>query len=180
MKALVTGALLIIAAALLPTVAGAQTKSGAKSETKLGFVDFDVIIQQMPEFKQVEAQLKDLQKQYEDTLKLMQQNFQEKLDAYQKQQSLMNPDTKAKEEANLAAMRDQAVQYQQDHFGQQGLFAQKQAQLLQPVRDKVRAAIERVAKDEKLTAVVEAGVVIYYDKSLEITYKVLDVLHRAQ
>jgi outer membrane protein len=174
MKAFITGALLIVAAALIPSIASAQ-----QNPVKLGFVDFDVIIQQMPEFKQVESQLKDLQKQYEDTLKTIQSNFQEKLDAYQKQQSLMNPDTRAKEEANINAIREQFLQYQQDHFGQQGIFAQKQAQMLQPLRDKVRAAIEQVAKEQKLTAVVETGVVIYYDKKLEITYKVLDALNKA-
>ncbi len=172
MKALLAGVFIAIVMACIPMSADAQTK--------LGFVDFDVIIQQMPEFKQIEAQLKDLQKQYEDTLKGIQTTFQERADAYQKQQSLMNPETRAKEEANLNAIREQFAQTQQMYFGQQGLFAQTQAKLLQPLKEQVRKAIEQVAKDEKLTAVVEAGVVVYYDKKLEITYKVLDNLRRAK
>ena len=58
------------------------------------------------------------------------------------------------------------------------MLAQRQAELIQPIREKVRAAIEKVAKDEKLSAVMENSVLIYFDSKLDITYKVLDNIRR--
>ncbi|MGZ8510012.1 MAG: OmpH family outer membrane protein [Chitinophagaceae bacterium] len=52
--------------------------------------------------------------------------------------------------------------------------------MLLPVNEKVRAAIEKVAKDEKLSAVMETGMMVYYDKKLDITFNVLAYLRRAE
>ena len=152
--------------------------STASAQLKIGFVDFDVILQQMPEFKAVEQRLRAVQQSYTDTLRGMEAEFQTKLDTYQKQRELMNPATRAQEEATLGALRDQILQYQQMHLGQQGTLFQMQAQLVQPIREKVRVAVERVAKEQKLSAVMENGLMVYYDKKMDITYKVMEILNR--
>jgi Skp family chaperone for outer membrane proteins len=64
-------------------------------------------------------------------------------------------------------------------MGNQGAYAQLQQRLLQPIKEKVTAAIEKVAKDEKISAVMETGLTIYYDKKLDITFNVLAYLRRA-
>jgi outer membrane protein len=153
---------------------------GAAAAMKLGFVNSEEIVQQLPDFKNVEAQLKSAQKTYEDTLRAMQVEFQTRYDAYQKQQSLMNAETKAQEETRLNALRERFAAYQQATLGQGGAYQQLQVQLLQPIKEKVAAAVEKVAKDEKMSAVMETGLTIYYDKKLDITFKVLDYLRRGE
>jgi outer membrane protein len=173
MKSFVIAPLLVIAFVALTASAGAQT-----APIKLGFIDTEVIVQQLPEFKDIDAQLKKEQGRYEDSLKAMQADFQSKAESYQKQQGLMNAETKAQEEAKLNAIRDRYAQFQQEALGPQGALAQLRVKLIQPVQEKVKSAIERVAKDDKLSAVMETGTMAYYDKKLDITYKVLDYLHR--
>ena len=150
----------------------------ANAQVKLGFVNTETIVQQMPEFKDIDAKLKTLQSAYQDTLRAMEINFKTRSEAYQKQQSMMTADARAKEEEQLRGIAEQYQQYQQDRFGPQGVLAQRQAELIQPIREKVRAAIEKVAKDEKLSAVMENSVLIYFDSKLDITYKVLDNIRR--
>jgi outer membrane protein len=150
----------------------------AQAQVKLGFINSDQIIQAMPEFKDVEGRLQVMQNAYQDTLNAMQNEWKDMVDKYQKQQALMTSDAKAKEEANINARREQILQYQQDRLGQQGMLAQAQARLIQPIRDKIRAAIEKVAKDEKLTAVMETGTTLYFDAKMDITFKVLDYIKR--
>ncbi len=52
--------------------------------------------------------------------------------------------------------------------------------LLQPIRAKVNEAIAAVAKEEKITLVLDkvAGLVLYNDDKMDITYKVLDRMKR--
>lgn len=150
----------------------------SQAQVKLGFVDTERIMSQMAELKDVEAKLKTLQSSYQDTLKALEANFNARLESYQKQQGLMTPEAKAKEEQQLKGMGDQFQAYYQDRLGPQGVLVQVQNQLLQPIRDKVRKAIEKVAMDEKLTAVMENATLIYFDTKLDITFKVLDYLRR--
>ncbi len=154
--------------------------SSAFAQFKLGFVDSDVIVQSLPEFKTVEAKLADHRKSFEDTLRAIQSQFQQEFDSYQKQQATMTAETKAQKEAALANMRDQFMQYQQERLGAQGTLFEIQAQLLQPIREKVRSAIEKVAEQEKISAVMESTMFMYIDKknNSNITFKVLDYLSR--
>ncbi len=150
----------------------------AQAQVKLGFVNTETIVQQMPEFKDIDAKLRTLQSAFTDTLRAMEINYKTRLEAYQKQSTMMTADAKAKEEEQIKGIVDQYQQYQQDRLGPQGKLAQRQAELIQPIRDKVRMAIEKVAKDEKLSGVMENSVMIYFDQKLDITYKVLDNLRR--
>ncbi|HVZ39645.1 MAG TPA: OmpH family outer membrane protein [Candidatus Kapabacteria bacterium] len=150
----------------------------AQAQIKFGVVNSDKIVSQLPELKDIEAKLQQLQSAYTDTLKAMETNYRTRLESYQKQQTMLTPDAKAKEEDALRGMEQQYAQYRDDRLGQQGALARYQAQLMQPVRDKVRSAIEKVAKDEKLSAVLEEGAFLYVDSKLDITFKVLDYLKR--
>ena len=169
-----------IATALLTLVAVLAVPSApaAAQNVKMGFVSFDEIISKLPEFKQIEGQLQTLQQKYADTLKQIETEYQGLVESYQKQQAMMNAETKASEEQKILAVRDKFLRFQQERLGQGGAFAQYQAQLLQPVREKVRSAIERVAKSEKLTVVLEANTTVYFDEKSVITFKVLDFLKR--
>jgi len=152
--------------------------NAATAQVKLGIVDVEKIVQQLPEFKGIEAKLRGLRQSYEDTLRAIQASFQTRLENYQKQQSLMTAEARQKEEADLNQIRDQFLSYQQERLGSTGSLAQVQDSLVAPVRERVRTAIERVARDEKLSAVIDKGYLVYAEPKLDITFKVLDYLNR--
>ena len=83
----------------------------ANAQVKLGFVNTETIVQQMPEFKDIDAKLKTLQSAYQDTLRAMEINFKTRSEAYQKQQSMMTADARAKEEEQLRGIAEQYQQY---------------------------------------------------------------------
>lgn len=149
-----------------------------QAQVKIGVVDFETIFRQLPEAKTIENRLRGLRQSIEDTLRNGQAALQARFETYQKQQALMSAEARQKEEAELVQLREQLVAYQQDRLGQQGALAQVQDSLLAPVRERVRSAIERVAKEEKLGAVMDKSIVAYFDPKLDITFKVLDYLNR--
>ena len=61
-----------------------------KAQVKIGFINADYILSQMPEAKQVEEDLKNTQKQYETLYQGKVKEFQDKLAAFEK----LNADTK--------------------------------------------------------------------------------------
>lgn len=150
----------------------------ASAQLKLGVVDLEKIVTQMPEYKTIESKLRGVRQRYEDTLRMIQSTFQTRLDNYQKQQALMSQEAKAKEEAELGQLRDQYLMYEQEKLGNSGEYARVQDSLVAPLRERVAAAIEQVAREQKLSAVMNRALLVFADPKLDITYKVLDFLNR--
>jgi outer membrane protein len=167
-------ALLAMAAAfgwLMPATAGAQFR--------MGYVDANVIVQNMPEFKMVETQVGALRQAYEDTLRTMQTALQREIESYKSGVGSMTPEARDEAQAKLNTMQTRIAAYQNDRFGPAGSLAATYEQLLAPVRQRALEATEKVAKAEKLAAVLDLSTFVYVDKKMNVnvTYKVLEYLN---
>jgi outer membrane protein len=147
---------------------------------KIGIVDVQTIISEMPDFKKAEDALTAFGKKYQDSLVALNTAMEEKYAAFQKQQAMMPEEEKKKVAEELQMMQLQMQQLQQVHFGQGGTVAQKQEELLEPLRVKIKKAIEDVAKAENINIVLTKNpdVVLYSEQKMDITYRVLDQLNR--
>ena len=144
---------LTFAAALL--VAGSFFASSAQAQAplKIGFTSVEYVLAQMPESKQIESDLKTYNSQLEAQLKSKYQDYQTKLDAYQKGASTMTPVIKADKEKELTTLQQSIQEFQQS--AQQGL-QQKQQTLLKPVLDKIQKTIDAVADENGYTYVLNS------------------------
>ena len=129
---------LMLAAALL---LAASTASVAQ---KIGFTNVDYVLSQMPESKQIEADLKAYSGQLEAQLKSKTAEFQTKLEAYQKGGATMPEPVKADKEKELQGLQSSIQEFQKS--ADQSL-QQKQQQLLKPALDKLQKTIDDVAKE---------------------------------
>lgn len=150
----------------------------AHAQVKMGFVNTEAIIPQLSEMKDIERSLLALQQTYVDTIQKAEKLYRDRVADYQQKQASLNPTARAQEEDALRTFQQQILQYKEDRLGRNGVLAQEQARLIEPVRIKVSDAIKRVAKDEKMTVVFEQSQVAYYDDKMDITFKVLDYLKR--
>ncbi len=145
---------------------------------KLGIVDAETILKEMPEFQAADKQVREVGQKWSDTLNILREDLKKKFEVYQKQSSMMAPDQKAKEEESLQAMNMQMMQFQEEKFGQNGALDKLRVKLLEPIREKARKAIEEVAKEEKITLVVDKLTAVYSDAKIDITFKVIDKIKR--
>jgi Skp family chaperone for outer membrane proteins len=83
-----------------------------------------------------------------------------------------------KEEALQRAVSDYE-QYIQDTWGPQGRAVHENEQATNEVLNQVRSAVEKVAADKGLTLVLDAnsGLIVYADRSLDITSDVIGELN---
>ena len=110
---------------------------------KFGKVNTQTIMQALPDVAKANGELEALQKQKDNELKAMQEEFQRKADEYQKGASTMNATAKQQKETELQGLQQKIQQAYQD--GQQEL-QKKSSELMQPIVAKVRAAIDAVGK----------------------------------
>lgn len=154
-----------------------------QSQVKIGVVDSEIILAQLPEYKQAQDKLNEIVKKWQSELDSLTMDYQERLDSYRKQEAMMTEEVKLKEQQELMKLEQEIYTYRQRKFGQQGDFAMEQEKLLTPIKQNIIKAIEKVAKEEKVTLVLDkAGdvVVLYSDPSYDLTFKVLDQLRRGK
>ena len=132
---------------------------------KFGHLDSQALIQSLPEAIKVQSELEAQGKIYENALKEMQDELQNKADDYDKQKSTMNDTKKAETENQLQEMYSKIQQTAQDN---QQAFNKMQQEKLGPILQKVRNAIETVAKNGGYVYVMEkaAGQPLYVNETL--------------
>ncbi len=149
-----------------------------QAPVKLGIVDAETILKGMPEFDIADKKVREIGQKWSDTLAVLREDLKKKFEVYQKQAPMMPADQKQKEEESLQAMNAQMMQFQEEKFGQNGELDKMRLKLLEPIREKARKAIEEVAKEEKITLVVDKLTAVYSDSKIDITFKVLDKIKR--
>ncbi len=151
---------------------------------KIGYVNSAKIFQELPEAKDAQRRIDAMQKSIQDSLELMQRQFQAKYEDYQKKESLMNEAAKRSAQEELVSMQRDFELYRQQKLGNDSELAKESERLLEPLKEKVLKAIERVARDEKYSFIFDrtdqVTVLLYGDSNHDLTFKVIDKLKRGK
>lgn len=155
-----------------------QAQTPQTASTKIGFVDVDYIFTQMPESKQVDAELKSTQNMLKTQIEAKAQEFQKKYQDYNANLNNMLEAVRQNTERELSQMQQNLEKLQQDA---QTTIQNKQTQLMAPVIDKVSKAIKEVALENGFTFVLSAqigglDVVLYGDEKMDLSDTVLKKL----
>lgn len=138
---------------------------------KLGHVSSSDILSVMPEKVQAEKDFAAYQAQLEDQLQKMTAELKAKYSDYQTNSPNMSePIKKAKENE----IRDMESRIQEFRAGAEEDLAKKESDLLEPIINKVKNAIEEVAKEGQYTYIFDssAGLLLYSKESEDIMSKV--------
>jgi outer membrane protein len=137
-------------------VAGCMLFMGnlAKAQSKIGYINFDAVLQQMPEAKTVKSQLDIFSKQFTDQLAVMQTELQTKGKEYQAQSATMTDAARTAKQAELQDIQNRMQAY---NTTAQQKFDEKSNELIKPLSDKARAAISAVAKEKGFTYVINTA-----------------------
>ena len=159
-------------------IIGSHTASA--QNLKLGFVDTETILKQLPDALDADKKLKDIGSKYQDTLRKFEEDFKGKIESYKKQEAMMTAEAKKKEEDALKSLQQTALAYQEDKFGQQGEIIRLREIFMTPIREKILATIKDVAKEEKMSFVFDKTnpSILFAEEKFDITYKVIDKIKR--
>ena len=144
--------ILLVAALLIPMLASAQT-------LKVGLVDLNEIITKMPETADAEKQVGDASKKYEDEFAKLQDEMKRRLDEYQNMKEDELPAIKERKAREIQDYQTKIEQFSQEAMQH---LQQMNQQLMTPVIQKVRTAVESVGK--------EGGYSLIQDKNPQLVY----------
>lgn len=144
------------------------------SQSKVGTVDVDYVLSQMPELLAV-------QKEVEDYSKELEVNFNKNLEAYNELVKAYTDGEAGFTIAMKKTKQDEILTAESDlgKFQQNGskLLNLKRDDLLRPLYQKIGVALDIISKEEKYTQVLQIrDNIVYLDHNYDLTLKVLKEL----
>jgi len=156
----------------------------AQNEQRIGYVDSQIILTQLPEAIKAQSDLDAITNLWSNQLDSMTLSYQQMLTDYQKQANTMGEDQKLAKQQELIAMEQNILKFRNQKFGQQnGEIYAKNDEIFEPIKKKIYASIEQVAKTEGMNFVFDKSgdiILLYADAAYDITFKVLDNLKRGK
>ena len=123
------------------------------------------IISNMKEFTAATEEIQSMAKQYEDDIKLMQEELQKKSEEYQKEQAKLLDNVKQRREQELQDLYQRLQQSYQDN--QQALEKSRQEKM-SVINEKVLAAVKKIGEEGGYVYVVDlsSGVIPFVNSQL--------------
>lgn len=172
--------ILIIAGGLVAIKAQPQSSN----PLKIGYVDSQVILNQLPEAIKAQGDLDSYTNQWTAQLDSMNKALQNDYQDYQKKADKLTDDKKLAIQKTLIQKQQDMEAFRREKFAQQtGEIYKLNDSLFTPIKQKIYKAIEVVAKENDMKFVFDKSgdvIVLYADPQFDITYQVLDKLKRGK
>lgn len=127
---------------------------GSAKAQKLAYVDFQELMQLMPEYKKANTDMEAFGKTLQDQLKTMNEELEKKYADYQKNEPKMADAIKDLKQKEL---RDMQARMQEFQESAQENVRKKETELLKPIIEKAKATIGTVAKEGGYTYVFDSS-----------------------
>lgn len=143
-------------------------------------VDMESVLQRMPDYLQVNAQVEKLSRGWEAELRRKEVAVQKKKDEFVANAPFFTEDIRKNKEEELRKMEAEIGQLNRRYFGFEGLYFKKKRELLKPLQDRVYEVIERLAQDRHLDMIIDrsaaGSLILYVEPKLDLTGRVLQRL----
>lgn len=111
---------------------------------KFGHIKTQEILTIMPEYTKAQTDIQTMQKQYEDEMKRVSDEFNKKYTAYQQEQANLPKNIQERRQKELQELSERGMQMQQDSQQQ---LQQSWMQMLEPIAKKIDDAIKAVGQE---------------------------------
>ena len=141
----------------------------AAQALKVGYADPEIIITYMPEYQGVQQQMAVEYRTSQEALQALAEDFQERVDRYQKQQPLLTAERQAERENELAQLQNEI---QTSAAAKDQELADRQDQLMAPLLQSVQDAIDAIAQEQGLDIVMRSPALLYVNTETVININV--------
>lgn len=149
------------------------TQNATAQDYKFGHINSDELFAAMPERDTIISQMEDLRTELQNTMEIMQVEYNNKLNDYTEQAENLSDIVRQTKEEELMSLQQRINNFQQNADQQ---LQRQQMELMQPVIERAEKAIKDVAREGGFTYIFDLsrGPIIFFDeeKSEDIMDKV--------
>ncbi len=124
---------------------------------KFAYVDVSKILESVPEYNQAQTELDNLASKWRQEIAQEYDKIKSMYNRYQAEQVLLSDESRQQKEEEIMAKEKEVRDLQKAKFGPEGALFQKRKELVQPIQDRVYAAIEDFATSRGFDFIFDKG-----------------------
>ena len=155
--------------------------AGTLSAQNYIIVNSEKIFKSLDNYNQAITSLDELAKQYQSQVDAKYEEIEKLYNTYQSQKQSLSAATRQAGENEIITREQEAQEYQESLFGQEGELMKKRLELIQPIQEQVFGAIESYAKEVGADMVLDSSnnpTLLYNNPAIERTQQVIDALKK--
>ncbi len=164
------GVILAIALMLGVTVASAQNYAVVNSEK---------VFKSIAAYNEAIEQLDQLAEKYQKEVDAKFEQIENLYNTYMQRRASLSEASQKANEDNILQLEKEATEYQESLFGTDGELMKKRLELIQPIQQKVFAAIEEYAKSQNIDMVIDSAqnaTMLYHSANADHTNAIIELL----
>lgn len=138
---------LLIAVVVLLGAMQLNAQNANALQARIGYINTETILSQIPEYKIAQEKLELLSNQYKEKVEGEFKKIEVLYQNYQSSKSTLGQSAREQRENDIIGKEKVAKELQKTYFGQDGIMQKKSEELLNPIKEKVQLAIDKVAKN---------------------------------
>ncbi len=151
---------------------------GANAQ-KLGYVDTDYILEQLPQFAAAQEELDKISEQWQAEIEGMYAEVEQLYQDYQNNRAVLTEQMRRQREDEIITKENEVKQRQNEYFGPEGALFEKRQELVKPIQDRVFNAIQEVAQEGQFDIILDkaaGATLIFTSERYDRSQAVLDKL----
>ncbi|TDE31955.1 MULTISPECIES: OmpH family outer membrane protein [Flavobacterium] len=160
-----------------------QTIDAQTRGTKLGYIDMEYILQNVPDYTEAKTQLEQKAEKWKleiDTKKIEINKLKEALKA---ERALLTKELIDERETEINFLENENLEYQQKRFGANGDLMIQKSVLVKPIQDQVFTAVQDIAERLKYDFIFDKTsdlTMLFAAKRFDISDQILRTLNRTE
>ena len=167
---------------LITLVILATLSAKAQKSIRIGYIDMEYILQNVPEYQEAQAQLDQRVGEWKKEIETRMSKVEEMKKTLENERVLLTPELIEERQDEIAYMENEVLDYQQKRFGPQGDLMLQRRNLVEPVQDQVFNAVQEISKARQYDFVFDKSadlVMLYANERHDISDQILLSITRA-
>lgn len=129
--------------------------SSAVAQQKVGHVDTEYVLNQMPEYATVQQKLDKLEQKWRKEIQQREQEVQALEEEFQARELLYTEEERKRRRQKIQQARKEVEQLREQYFGPEGELYARQKELMRPIQERILKATESVATADGYDYVID-------------------------
>ncbi len=163
-------------------VAASFTASHAQKGARIGYIDMEYILENVPEYQEAKNQLSSKVSKWKRDLDKMRQEIEQLKLNLSNERFLLTKELIEEQEEEIKILEDEMIAYQQNRFGPGGDLDLQRRQLVQPIQDQVFNLVQELAEAKKYDFIFDKSadvVMLFAAKRNDVSDQILRSINRA-
>ncbi|WP_369752583.1 OmpH family outer membrane protein [Flavobacterium sp. WC2409] len=151
--------------------------------TKVGYIDMEYILQNVPNYTEATVQLEQKAQKWKQEIEAKKIEISKIKDALSAEKALLTKELIGERETEIKFLETEMLDYQQKRFGPNGDLMIQKSVLTKPIQDQVFTAVQDIAEVKKYDFIFDKSsdlTMLFAAKRFDISDQVLRVINRSE